>query len=879
METSVSAPANAPGRKGTPGIDIFKIAGKSISGWVPSRKTGDLVRVKIPYASKVEQRLSLYLEYHPHVRTYQRGDVSKDFVEAYNLATPLETPRKIKYVYDGTEHDYLPDYIGTLVDGKLLIAEAGLEDEKSTGKPLAKAEAARNIAKERGGVYWIGTEKNLPLSLHHNLVYLHGRRESFKTFHEIAPVLFANWPWGEFRTVKEFVKLLGSRWSEDEVEATVWKIVGDAAAEGRLLFNLTDFELSLSVPLALLDPTAPPILPDPLPSSLEADEQDEHSPPANGGSDAPLEVGSVIPGPTIDTSDMEEEERKKFNNKLTAATRVLSGESLRQVAEDCSMSAPTLSRLVKRVTELGQIACVSYGVYQRIVPLPLHPEFQEQIRKMYTQPLRPTIKAIHESLELQDLAAKLTTELGGDPVLGPSYRQVTYYIESISKEMGVIEARSGIKHPPRDKMSPYSYMLSIPFPAEECQVDEHPMDLFIVAQDGTPITRRVHAAVMVCVKTGAILAGVLSLDSLKEEDYMRLVKQAMEKKDELVKRFDCKHSWPCYGKPSVIFHDRGKIFVSERARSVLVDRFKIITGQAPPYAPSAKGTVEAIFGWMTDKFEHRLAGTTKASPSDRGAYDSLREAEKAGITFDLLEQCFFQAIVDDYMQNWNKLRRQKPTVLWEHTVKEKGVPKWLGSKDDLKLLLMKAVNRMNKTTGRYKLKPYQGLSFLGRRYVNKPLLNMLVGKEITIYYDRRDIRVIYLFLEGKYVGEAYCPEFMGKRVSIWEANALRKADTAPKKEAEAESLAGRQRTQRQARRGGRAHRRELLQLEKQRQMDRQQEDIHPEHVQTKLKELSQQKSPTSPPARTTLAPSALPEPDDELEKRPIIHLPMRRWNE
>jgi Mu transposase, C-terminal len=192
---------------------------------------------------------------------------------------------------------------------------------------------------------------------------------------------------------------------------------------------------------------------------------------------------------------------------------------------------------------------------------------------------------------------------------------------------------------------------------------------------------------------------------------------------------------------------------------------------------------------------------------------------------------------------------------------------------------MKAVNRQNKTTGRYKLKPYQGLSFLGRRYVNQPLLNMLVGKEITIYYDRRDIRVIYLFLEGKLVGEAYCPEFMGQRVSIWEADALRKADAAPKKEAASEALAGRQRTQRQARRGGRAHRREVVRLEKQRQMDRQQEDIHPEHVQAKLKELGQLKSPVSPSVPTTLAPSALPEPDDELEKRPIVHLPMRRWNE
>jgi hypothetical protein len=76
------------------------------------------------------------------------------------------------------------------------------------------------------------------------------------------------------------------------------------------------------------------------------------------------------------------------------------------------------------------------------------------------------------------------------------------------------------------------------------------------------------------------------LDSLKE-DYMRLVKQSLEPKDRLVALYECKHHWPCSGKPAVIFHDRGKIFTSERATQVLVDRLGITTQQAPPYAPSA----------------------------------------------------------------------------------------------------------------------------------------------------------------------------------------------------------------------------------------------------------------------------------------------------
>jgi hypothetical protein len=97
----------------------------------------------------------------------------------------------------------------------------------------------------------------------------------------------------------------------------------------------------------------------------------------------------------------------------------------------------------------------------------------------------------------------------------------------------------------------------------------------------------VHGAVLICVKTAAILGAVLSLDALPEEDYMRLIKQSLEPKDRLVALYECKHRWPCYGKPAVIFHDRGKIFTSERATQVLVDRLGITTEQAPPYAPSA----------------------------------------------------------------------------------------------------------------------------------------------------------------------------------------------------------------------------------------------------------------------------------------------------
>ncbi len=860
-------------RTGTPGVDIFKIAGQSISGYVPGLKTGDKQVIRLPYTSLPEQMLSIYLEYHPHVRFYQRGDASEAFARAHRLHTPLGTPYPISYLYEGAPHEYLPDFVGTLCDGKLFIAEAGLEEQKSKGQALAKAEAARRLAQLKGGVYWIGTEKNLSLKRHLNLQFLHIRRAAFRSYEEIATALLACWPRGEFCSVNELVQRFGRSFSDHEVEAAVWKLAGDAAAQGRFLVDLTEVELSLTTPLALLDLELPPILPDPLPSSLEgADEENAAGHGATKAHDASLIVQASPLGATFDDSVLEPQVRARFLRNLAAVTDVLGGTSIRQAAEAHGMAPATLSRLVMRAKVYGQAACVPMGVYHR--ERAIHPELQRLMHKLYTQALRPTMMAVYEDVRLKDLAKELS-EREGTLVPTPTYKQVYAFLKSIDQEPQVVEARSGLKHPPRGRTSPQSFVLSIPFPAFMCQVDEHTLDQLIVGADGTVITRRVHGAVLICVKTAAILGAVLSLDQLSEEDYMRLIKQALEPKDELVRRYGCKHSWPCMGKPAVIFHDRGKIFTSERATQVVVDRLKVTTEQAPPFAPSAKGTVEALFTWTTRKFEHRLAGTTKATPRDRGAYDSVREAKKAGMTLDVLEELFIQAVVDGYMQEWNDLRRQAPIVLWQESVQEKGVPRWLGSPDDLKLLLMKAHNRKNPETGRYAITENR-LSFLGRHYVGPGILDRLRGKEIEIYYDRRDITVIYLFLEGELVGEAYCTDFLNRRVSLWEAQAERRADRARKSLATAESLENRQNMQRQARGGRHIHSLETKRLEKQRQLDLQRQEIHPEHVQAVLQALAEQQTPPSParPQVSGALPPAVPREDPPGTE--VRHLPVRK---
>jgi Mu transposase, C-terminal len=275
----------------------------------------------------------------------------------------------------------------------------------------------------------------------------------------------------------------------------------------------------------------------------------------------------------------------------------------------------------------------------------------------------------------------------------------------------------------------------------------------------------------------------------------------------------------------------------------------------------SEGTVEALFRWMTQRFERRLPNTS------HGRHDAEAAAEAGGMTLEELARYFFGAIVDDYQQSWDGLRRQTHAVLWEEAVRQTGVPHYLGAPDDLKLLLMKAANRKVRSH-KYRVHDGSRLSFQGQCYVCPGLLNRLQGKELELYYDRRDLSVIYLFVEGTYVGEAYCPAFMGQRISEWEAAAQPRADREKAKAAATASAEVRARMQEEMEGAKKQRRRATHQLEQGRQFDRQREEIHPPHVLSALAAMPE------PPPQALRLQDPKPDPDREY---PVQILPIRPY--
>ena len=176
---------------------------------------------------------------------------------------------------------------------------------------------------------------------------------------------------------------------------------------------------------------------------------------------------------------------------------------------------------------------------------------------------------------------------------------------------------------------------------------------------------------------------------------------------------------------------------------------------------------------------------------------------------------------------------------------------------------MKAQNRKLSSRA-YRVHDRSRLSFQGNWYVSPGLLNRLAGREFEIYYDRRDISVIYLFVDGSYVGEAYCPAFMGQRISEWEAKAMRRADTKSAKAAGTEVAAVRAQIQEDIETTKKQRGKALRAREKARQLDRQREEIHPSYVVEALSSLA----PTERLDRELA--EATPDPQKVYSSQPLV---------
>ena len=118
------------------GVDLFKIAGRSISGWIPSLKTGTTIRQ--PFCSQLEERLLLWLEYHPLVVNYARGDIDPEFATKYRLPIPQHAPFAIGYTFEKREGGAEARELDRSVDRGVIVLDLDRQSRQRLPRPVGQ---------------------------------------------------------------------------------------------------------------------------------------------------------------------------------------------------------------------------------------------------------------------------------------------------------------------------------------------------------------------------------------------------------------------------------------------------------------------------------------------------------------------------------------------------------------------------------------------------------------------------------------------------------------------------------------------------------------------------------------------------------------------
>src|SRR5438309_7867944 len=96
----------AMSENGIRGVDLFKIANESISGWIPSWKLGGQKPSRQPFCSLMEERLLWFWGSHPQWFWFGRVDSIRPFAQTKTFLTRSTTQYPITYLFKGMPNVY-----------------------------------------------------------------------------------------------------------------------------------------------------------------------------------------------------------------------------------------------------------------------------------------------------------------------------------------------------------------------------------------------------------------------------------------------------------------------------------------------------------------------------------------------------------------------------------------------------------------------------------------------------------------------------------------------------------------------------------------------------------------------------------------------------
>lgn len=366
----------------------------------------------------------------------------------------------------------------------------------------------------------------------------------------------------------------------------------------------------------------------------------------------------------------------------------------------------------------------------------LNPEVDEIVRQVieeqYLSPKKPTVAQIHKDIRLRISNA--------NEIRPQDNRLVAPHIDTIHERVHAIRPSRRLREREGDKSASDRFgvygghFLDASRPLQTVLVDHTPLDVRVVDGRGRAFSR-VWITALVDAYSRTVGSFLLSTQQPNANAVGLVILMCALSKEREIKEYELTE-WPVQGIPWQVHFDNGKDFRSRLVAAGCLE-FQIAIMHRPVGTPRFGGLIERLFRTLEQGYIHNLPGTTKSNPSDRGIYDSDREAS---LTIDKLEAQVWK-IIDEYHHSKHSELGMTPLQKWEQGVKRYGQPRQLppDKADKFRTAFLPMDERRIQK---------DGIHFEGRKYYSPSLAEFVlsatkgVGRKVIVRYDPLDIRYV-----------------------------------------------------------------------------------------------------------------------------------------
>jgi putative transposase len=225
-------------------------------------------------------------------------------------------------------------------------------------------------------------------------------------------------------------------------------------------------------------------------------------------------------------------------------------------------------------------------------------------------------------------------------VAKPSRNTVRSRIESLNPKL-IAKHRKGVSV--RDTRGMPGRFPDVKMPLDIIQIDHTKVDVMLVDEVNRENIGRPNITVAIDVYSRMIYGFYISLDPINFFSAGQCLLSAILPKEDFLKHTGINGEWPLYGLPRKVHMDNAKEFRS-KALQKFCQEYRIQDIYRPVARPEFGGAIERVIQ-TSMKQTHKLPGSTFSNVTDKGTYDSEKEAT---MTIDELERWYTDFVVNIY---------------------------------------------------------------------------------------------------------------------------------------------------------------------------------------------------------------------------------------